>query len=79
MKYSQLYILIANMFFVGSYLAHGIGGLMMLVLGGIWMISAVFCYSMESRIEILERLRKRLQFEMILNLLKDHPNRRSKK
>jgi hypothetical protein len=79
MKTSQLYILIANLFLLASFFKDRIAGLMMLFIGGLWLMSAVWLNFLENRIEFLDRMKKRLQFEMILNLLGDHPNRRSKK
>ncbi len=79
MKQSQLFILISNIFMAGSFLADGIAGLFMLILGFLWLIGAVICYPFERTLERLDSLKSKLQFEMILNSLSDHSNRRPRK
>ena len=80
MKQSQLFILIPNIFMAGSFFVDdNVGTLFMLILGFLWLIGAVICYPFERTLERLDSLKSKLQFEMILNSLSDHSNRRPRK
>ena len=80
MKYSQLYMLFAQMSFVGSLLTHRVASsLLLLAMFFYWGIWGVILYFHERRIERME-LRRSLFYDAVKNLLTpmEKPKRRKK-
>jgi len=86
MKNSQLNILIANMFLVGSFLNPDfVGSIFMLFVGAIWMVFGVLASKQEFELwRINNRLEKAIRnnyykmFELVVELLEKPKKKRSK-
>ena len=80
MKLSQVYIIIANMWLVGSFLIDSIlGSFMMIFMGGLWILGAIFTMKAEFEIGRAKRKLKHLMimegFEIVGKLLKEMPTK----
>lgn len=70
MKQSQLYMILGQMCFVGSFLTNHLwDSLLLLIMMFYWFGATLFSFWMERRIERLERLSQRLKDEIILDSL----------
>lgn len=80
MKQSQLYILITNIFIVGSFIAHSIfASLIMLLFAFVLMTFALKMQNREHRIDHLKNLIDQREFELVIAILNDIGKRRTKK
>jgi len=70
MKYSQLYMLLGGMCFVGSLLTSKLSSsLMLLFMFLFWQISAIYVMPKEFKMEKIERKLERAKFDLIVQLL----------
>jgi len=84
MKLSQVYIIIANMWLVGSFLIDSIlGSFMMILMGGLWMLGAIIGDKYEREIGRLERRAKHMMllegFDLVEKLMKELPKEKPKR
>ena len=70
MKQSQLYILISNLYLVGSFLIDSIlGGFLMILLGMLWLIGAIMCMKNENALRKVENTLEQARFEILIHVL----------
>jgi len=84
MRISQVYIIIANMWLVGSFLIDGVlASFMMMFLGCLWILGAFIGDKFEREIGRLERRAKHMMimqgFDLVENLLKQMPKEKPKR
>ena len=70
MKQSQLYMILGQMCFVGSFLTNHLwDSLLLFIMMIYWFGATIFAHFMERKMEMLERLSKRLKDEIIIETL----------